>query len=233
MVKRKRSSLKSRYMAKRAKYTATKKLVKKTIMATIETKQCTGGINSFIVTNGGSGCYNITRYFETGDNDNQFNGNAVSLRSFWVKLLVRIPNPADAQWCSQIRTIIVSTDAQINWDTSVPADFFYPLSSGTPAGAYALTSKVNVKKYSVLSDKIHQLTPVGSGETTNGYNRVITCGKSFKLGRKLEFLDTATSGTNQFLKNKNYYVVLVGGGWSNTTANIEYRGNLYCKYKDI
>lgn len=204
-----------------------KKVVKAMISRSIETRMTTGGIDSFIATSGSTGAYLITRYMENGVSDNQFSGSHVVLKELSLRLLVRIPPVSGTQWCSQIRILLIGTDEQITWDANVPADFWYPFSGTAPPD---FTRKVNIKNYSVLSDRTHQLTPQDT--TTDGYCKQIVFTKRFKKGLGLEFVTTATAGSNNYLKNKNYYLVFVAGGWANLTANINYKGSLTLKYKD-
>lgn len=203
-----------------------KKVAKQVITKTLETKHTAGEINSFINTSSSTGTYLVSRYMSNGALDSQLTGNKISLKYLQFKLMVRVPPSAGAQWTTQARILLVSCDQEIAWDTNVPTDFFLQAASG-----YSITAKVNPKKYSVLMDRTFQLSP--QMDTTDGYNRIVSVTKTFKRGLSMEFNDTCSYNTQNYCKGKNYYFVVQAGGWANTLSDIQYRGSLYVKFKDV
>lgn len=215
--KRKRASGKVKLM---------KKVAIGVVKRTLETKHNTGAIDSFINTSSSTGTYLITRYMYNGLTDDSMTGNKVSISQLKLRLMVRIPPSAGSQWSTQLRVLLVSTDREISWDQTVPNDFFLT----GPAG-YNITAPVNPKTYTVYMDKTYNLQPQTT--TTDGFGQVVSVTKNFKKGLGINFRELAQSGINNYCKGKNYYFVIQAGGWSNTLANIQYKGTMYLKYKDV
>lgn len=188
-----------------------KKVARSVTLRTLETKHNTITITTAFYGNGGLTSpgdvyyYNITRNFQQGDNDLQLEGSRVTLKNISIKgVCSSLTNVNAPQSVCVFRVTLVATDQQIGWGLNP--------GSGTNYGFQESCSQngtlnwFNPRTMTVIKDRKITITP---DLTAAGNKRVqFTMNKYYKKGLQLEFMKDPTGGTDQYLKRKNYYIVV-------------------------